>query len=144
MNTANEGAQQEQRYIIDIILAHYPETQVIYLFGSYQTADEQPTSDADVALLLPPQQAKAAGSLALSALRSELEACLGRDVDLINLRQAPTVLQKEVVAAERRIYLADEYAAAEFEMLTLSFYQKLNEERGNIIRDALTTGRFIV
>ncbi len=143
MNTANEGAQREQRHIIDTILAHFPETQAIYLFGSYQTADERPTSDVDMALLLPPQQAKAVGSLALSTLRSELEAYLGRDVDLINLRQAPTVLQKEVVAAERRIYLADEYAAAEFEMLTLSYYQKLNEERGFIIRDALATGRFI-
>ncbi|MEJ5311040.1 MAG: nucleotidyltransferase domain-containing protein [Anaerolineae bacterium] len=129
--------------LINIILAHYPETQAIYLFGSYQTADERPDSDVDIALLLPPQQAKAAGTLALSALRSELEVYLERDVDLINVRQASTVLQKEVVAADRRIYLADEYAAAEFEMLTLSFYQKLNEERGNIIRDALTTGRFI-
>jgi uncharacterized protein len=64
-------------------------------------------------------------------------------VDLINLRQVSTVLQKEVIAADRRIYLADEYAAAEFEMLTLSYYQKLNKERATIIRDALATGRFI-
>ena len=143
MNTVNERAQQKQSHIIDTILAHYPETQAIYLFGSYQTADERSDSDVDIAILLPPQQAKAAGSLALSALRSELENYLKRDVDLINLRQAPTVLQKEVVAAERRIYLTDEYAAAEFEMLTFSYYQKLNEERAAIIRDALTTGRFI-
>lgn len=129
--------------LVDIILAYYPEAQAIYLFGSYQTADEQPTSDVDIALLLPPQQAKAAGSLALSTLRSELEVYLERDVDLINLRQVSTVLQKEVIAAEHQIYLADEYAAAEFEMLTLSFYQKLNEERAAIIRDALTTRRFI-
>jgi len=133
-----------QHRIIDTILAHYPRTQAIYLFGSYQTADERPDSDVDIALLLPPRQAKAASSLALSALRSDLEICLKKDVDLINVRQAPTVLQKEVVAADRRIYFADEYAAAEFEMLTLSFYQKLNEERRSIIRDALTTGRFIV
>ncbi len=135
--------QKFNSMLINIILAHYPETQAIYLFGSYQTADERADSDMDIALLLPPQQAKAAGTLALSALRFELEAHLERDVDLINVRQAPTVLQKEVVAADRRIYLADAYAAAEFEMLTLSYYQKLNEERGNIIRDALTTGRFV-
>jgi len=29
-------------------------------------------------------------------------------------------------------------------MLTLSYYQKLNEERAEIIGDALATGRFIV
>ncbi|MCD6344548.1 MAG: hypothetical protein J7M17_02930, partial [Anaerolineae bacterium] len=60
------------------------------------------------------------------------------------------VLQKEVIAADRRIYPAisewpaDEYAADEFEMLTLSYYQELNEERADIIEDALATGRFIV
>jgi len=129
--------------LINIIRAHYPETQAIYLFGSYQTADERPHSDVDIALLLPPEQAKAVGTLALSALRSELEVYLERDVDLINLRQVPTVLQKEVVAADRQIYCANAYAAAEFEMLTFSYYQKLNEERRNIIRDALTTGRFV-
>ncbi len=135
--------QPSSHTLIDIILTHYPQTQAIYLFGSYQTDDEQPTSDVDIAILLPPRQAKAAGSLALSALRSELEAYLERDVDLINLRRVSTVLQKEVVAADRRIYCADAYAAAEFEMLTFSYYQKLNEERSNIIRDALTTGRFV-
>ncbi|MEA3396520.1 MAG: nucleotidyltransferase domain-containing protein, partial [Chloroflexota bacterium] len=69
---------------------------------------------------------------------------LKKKVDLINLRRVPTVLQKEVIAADRRIYHADEYAADEFEMLTLSYYQKLNEERAEIIEDALATGRFIV
>ena len=143
MSRANPETQVEQRRIIDIILAHYPATQAVYLFGSHQTDDEQRTSDVDIAILLPPRQAKAAGSLALSALRAELEIYLKKDVDLINLRQAPTVLQKEVVVADRRIYCVDAYAAAEFEMLTFSYYQKLNEERGNIIRDALTTGRFV-
>lgn len=158
VNLLNSGAQWDQtatslptakvarksnRTIINTILAHYPQTQAVYLFGSYQTTDERPDSDVDIAVLLPPQQAKTAGSLALSALRSELEVYLEKDVDLINLRQVSTVLQKEVVAAERRIYLANEYAAAEFEMLTFSYYQKLNEERALIIRDALMTGRFI-
>jgi uncharacterized protein len=95
-------------------------------------------------LLLPPRQAKEAGSLVMSGLWSELMDLFHKDVDLINLRLVPTVLQKEVVVADRRIYYADEYAADEFEMLTLSYYQKLNEERRAIIEDALATGRFIV
>jgi predicted nucleotidyltransferase len=130
--------------IVRSILEHYPTAQAIYLFGTYGTADEWPDSDVDIAVLLAPQQAKAAGSLALSALRFELEASLKKEVDLINLRRVPTVLQKEVIAADRRIYQADEYAADEFEMLTLSYYQKLNEERAEIVEDALATGRFII
>ena len=139
----------EKDDIIRIIL-HYPDVQAVYLFGTYDTDDERPDSDVDIAVLLAPQQAKAAGLLALSNLRFELEDYMKKEVDLINLRRVPTVLQKEVIAADRRIYpatsewRADEYAADEFEMLTLSYYQKLNEERAEIIEDALATGRFIV
>ena len=136
--------------IVRTVLEHYAAAQAIYLFGTYDTDDEWPDSDVDIAVLLAPQQAKAAGLLALSDLRFELEAALKKEVDLINLRRVPTVLQKEIIAAGRRIYpaisewRADEYAAAEFEMLTLSYYQKLNEERAEIVEDALATGRFIV
>ncbi len=130
--------------IVRKILEHYPTVQAIYIFGTYGTADEWPDSDVDIAVLLAPSQAKAARLLALSDLRFELEDLLKKKVDLINLRRVPTVLQKEVIAADRRIYYADEYAADEFEMLTLSYYQKLNQERADIIEDALATGRFIV
>ena len=100
-------------------------------------------SDADIAFLLPPQQAKTTDMMAVSDLRFALERLLKRDVDLINLRQVPTVLQREVLLADRRIYCADQYAADEFEMLTISYYQKLTEERADIIRDVLETGRII-
>ena len=62
---------------------------------------------------------------------------------MINLRLASTVFQKEIIAADRRIYCADEYAADEFEMLTFSYYQKLNEERAGILDAAKRSGRFL-
>lgn len=132
-----------QQKIVDTILTSFPETQAIYLFGSFGTEDEWPNSDADIAILLPPQQAKAERTLAMHPLRAELESIVHRDVDLINLRRVSTVFQKEIVFAERRVYTGDRHAADEFEMLTLSFYQKLNEERAEIIRDGLETGRFV-
>lgn len=128
--------------IIDTIVAHHPTVQAIYLFGSYGTADERPESDADIALLLTPSEAKQAGSLAMTDLQSELRGMIGRSVDLINLRQVSTVLQKEVVIADRRIFEGDLRAAEEFEMLTISYYQKLNEERAGIIESALAGGGF--
>lgn len=128
--------------VIQAILAHHPNTQAIYLFGSYGTEQEWSGSDVDIAVLLPPQESKATGLLALSDLHVALEFALGKAVDLVNLRHVPTVLQKEVVAANRRIYERDKYAAEEFEMLTLSLYQKLNEERAGIVESALTGGRF--
>lgn len=129
--------------IVRAVLSHYPAAQAIYIFGTYGTADERADSDVDIAVLLPPQQAKTAGLLVLSDLRFKLEASLKKEVDLINIRRVPTVLQKEIITADRRIYCADEYAADEFEMLTLSYYQRLNEERAEIIKDALASGRII-
>ena len=128
--------------IVQAVLEHYPDAQAIYLFGSYGTEEEWPESDADIAVLLPPREAKKNGSLMMSAVRFVLESILKKDVDLINLRQVSTVLQKEVVAADHRVYAGDVFAAEEFEMLTLSNYQKLNEERAGIVASALADGRF--
>ncbi len=121
---------------------HYPDVKAIYLFGSYDTEREWPNSDVDIALLLPPANARETGSLALSPLWFELERLFGKTVDLINLRQVSTVFQKEIIMADRRIYCGDEYAADEFEMLALSFYQKLNQERSEVLAEGLRSGRF--
>ncbi len=130
-----------QTQIVQTILSHFPQTQAIYLFGSYGTAQEWPDSDVDIAVLLPPKLAKQIGSLTLSKLHLALAALLNKEVDLINVRQVSTVFQKEIIMAERRIFCADEYAADEFEMLTLSYYQKLNEERREILAEFARTGR---
>lgn len=105
--------------MIETILACYPDTQAIYLFGSYGTEQEWPDSDVDIALLLPPAASRQANHLTLGDLRPALERLLGREVDLINVRQVSTVFQKEIIMVERRIFCADLYAADEFEMLTL-------------------------
>ena len=127
--------------IVQTILTHTPQVQAVYLFGSYGTEDERPSSDVDIALLLPPEQAKAEGSLLLGELHLALAELLGKEVDLVNLRQVSTVFQKEIVMTGRQIFCADAYAAAEFEMLTLSYYQKLNEERREILAAFAESGR---
>lgn len=132
----------EAQAIVQLLMRHYPTLQAIYLFGTYGTEDMWPESDVDLALLLPPAEARHTPPLALSPARLELEQLLKRDVDLINLRRASTVLQKEVIMAEQRLWCADVYAADEFEMLTLSYYQKLNQERAEIIAEGLRSGRF--
>ena len=132
----------KQDEIIRLILEYYPDTQAVYLFGSQAAGEEWPESDVDIAVLLPPHKAKKVASLQISDMRFDLETLLGKEIDLINLRRVPTVLQKEVIAADSRIYEGDRFAAEEFEMLTLSYYQKLNEERAQILAEALAGGRF--
>ena len=88
------------------IRTHYPNVQAVYLFGSYGTEQQWPDSDADIALLLPADEAKRAGNLAMTDLHAALGRLLGKEVDLINLRQVSTVFQKEIIMAERRIFCA--------------------------------------
>ncbi|MGH8610590.1 MAG: type VII toxin-antitoxin system MntA family adenylyltransferase antitoxin [Gammaproteobacteria bacterium] len=142
MEVTRVNGVSEQDATIQTVLSHYPDTQAIYLFGSYGTTDEWPDSDVDIALLLPAGQARVNRMLVMSPLWTELESLLKKPVDLINLRETPTVFQKEIIAADRRIYTGDAYAADEFEMLVLSFYQKLGEERAEILAEGLRSGRF--
>jgi len=128
--------------LVQTVLAHYPDVQAIYLFGSYGTEGEWPNSDVDIALLMPPETSKQVGPLMTSPLRSALARLLGRAVDLLNARQVSTVFQKEIVMADRRIYTASEYAADAFEVQTLSAYQKLNQERAEVLAEGLRSGRF--
>ncbi len=122
--------------LIKLCLNVFPSLQAIYLFGSYDTENEWPNSDVDIALLLPVQLTN---NLYLTELHQQLEQLYKKPIDLINLRQVTTVFQKEIIMAERRVYCADQYKTDEFEMLTLSFYQKLNEERQEILQEFFLT-----
>lgn len=129
--------------IVETVRRYYPEVEAVYLFGSHGTPDAREDSDVDIALLLPPAEAKAAGGLYHSKCREELERVLSRPVDLINLRRVNTVFRHEIVWEGRIIYQRSEFAVDEFEMLTMSFYQKLNEERAEILAEIQRTGRIL-
>lgn len=127
--------------IVRIVLEHYPSTQAIYLFGTHGMPDEWPDSDVDIAVLLPPDDAERNAHLMLTPCHYALTDALGKSVDLLNARRISTVFQKEIVQSGRLLYSSDDSAVAEFEMLTLSLYQKLNEERKAIIDSFEETGR---
>ena len=126
--------------IIRTVLTYYPSIQGIYVFGSYGSGDPLPDSDVDIALLLPHEQAKEEKNLMLSQCRFDLEKVLKKQVDLLNARQVSTVFQKEIIFGDL-IFCSNANAVDEFEMLTLSYYQKLNEERSGILDAFMRTAR---
>lgn len=135
-------SETTEQAVVKIVLGHYAAVQGIYLFGTHGTEYERPESDVDIALLFPPEQAKAEGDLSLTQCRVDIENALHKEVDLLNLRLASTVFQKEIISSAVLLHCADRYAVDEFEMLVLSFYQKLNEERADVLAEGLASGRF--
>ena len=126
-----------------LVTSFYPDIQAVYLFGSYGTEYERPDSDVDIALLFDVHQAGIIKDLLFSECSMALAAALKKDVDLINLRRVNTVLQHEIVQGGRVILIQDEYAKDLFEMLVLSAYQKLNEERAEILQEIQRSGRIL-
>lgn len=127
--------------LVEIILRDFPTAQAIYLFGSYARGDQRADSDVDLAVLLPMDTALAVGDLRLSDTALNLSKLARKDVDLVNLRQVSTVFQNQIVHTGKLLYSGDERARQEFEMLALSFYIKLNEERAGILRQFRETRR---
>lgn len=134
---------ERHQTIIKIVHSAFPDVEAIYLFGSYDTVYETESSDVDIAILLPPLKAKSVARSTLRDVRLELERVLNRDVDLINIRMVNVVFRNEIIKDARRIYSVDSCAADEFEMMTMSLYQKLNEERAEILDEIAASGRVL-
>ncbi|CAN5730634.1 hypothetical protein BH20ACT11_BH20ACT11_16830 [soil metagenome] len=71
----------------------------------------------------------------------ELASRAGRDVDVVDLARASTVMRAQVVHEGERLYCADGTACDTFEDYVYSSYARLNEERREILRDILSRGR---
>lgn len=113
-----------------------PDLIALYAFGSQVTGDVRPDSDVDLAILAP----LALSPLALLALRENLAERLHRDVDLVDLRSASTVLRMQVISTGRCLFSGDDLTRETFEMVVYSSYARLNEERRGILEDIRARG----
>jgi predicted nucleotidyltransferase len=118
------------------LLSALPDCQAIYRFGSWGTAAQRPESDIDLAVL-PSQPMDAVHRWELA---QTLASTVGRDVDLVDLLSASTVLRMQVVAHGERVYCADVDRVEQFENSVFSTYAKLNEERREILADVRQRG----
>lgn len=118
------------------ILTALPDCQAIYLFGSWGTDAQRPESDIDLAVL-PSQPIDPVHRWELA---QTLASAVGRDVDLVDLLSASTVLRMQVVAHGERLYCADIDTVEKFENSVFSTYAKLNEERREILADVRQRG----
>lgn len=114
-----------------------PELVAVYQFGSSVQNSEHAESDLDLAILA----RRPLPNLDRWTLQEDLAAQMHREVDLVDLRSASTVMQKEVVSRGVVLAEGDQTARQRFEMWVYSAYAMLNEERAGILEDVRTRGR---
>jgi predicted nucleotidyltransferase len=104
---------------------------VLYIFGSFGTARQHPGSDLDLALL----PSIPLNPVHLFELANILSTRLNREVDLVDLSTASTVMAKEVIRTGERLIINDLSTTKIFEMRTLADYARLNEERQPVLAE---------
>lgn len=110
---------------------------LVFLFGSTVKEFTHKGSDIDIAFL---SDEKELDKYEIFMIAQELASKLNRDVDLIDLNQASTVLQAQIVSTGKIIYCTDERKKAAFELKALKMYAKLNEERSPILKNIDESG----
>lgn len=111
------------------VIGLLPDSRLIYLFGSQATETANPQSDIDIAVLL----SKKLNPIERFEIQEKLASQFKRDVDLVDLLSASTVLQHQVIQSGKLLW-GNEEEQTKFEMQVLSMYQHLNEERSEILK----------
>ncbi len=113
-----------------------PSLIALYRFGSAERGAVRPDSDIDLAILTQ----EALPELRRFELAQDLAIQLHRDVDLVDLRSASTVMRMQILSTGTCLASQDEQARREFEMYAYSDYARLNEERRDILKRISESG----
>jgi len=127
---------EQEKLIVKAVLEALPDSLAIYRFGSWGTSAQRADSDIDIAVL-PPNRLDPVRRWELA---QRLASLVGRDVDLVDLLSASTVLKMQVVAHGELLCAPDADAVDRFADLVFSSYARLNEERREILTDVLQRG----
>jgi predicted nucleotidyltransferase len=109
----------------------------IYFFGSFPEGTYRNDSDIDIAVLAKGEW----DNIKRWEITGILSEELNKDVDLINLENASTVMKAQIVTRGKCIYESNKIKKDFFEMYSLSDYARLNEERKEIIEGIKKEGR---
>ena len=117
--------------LITEINSKFPNVRGIYQFGSSLDYDLEDCNDVDIAVLLDSKLPE----LICLEFQNDLSLSTSKKIDLIQLRTVSTVFQHEIFTKGKRIYALSESFCDDYEAINLSLYQKLNEERAEILEE---------
>ena len=122
--------------LIQFISQAIPDLIALYRFGSHAKGNTRPDSDVDLAVLT----GDPIRALRRFELAQELAVRLHRDVDLVDLCVASTVMRMQVISTGECLDSPNGPARREFEMYAYADYARLNEERGEILKRVRASG----
>jgi predicted nucleotidyltransferase len=126
-----------EELIVQHLHTALPSLRAVYLFGSVVTEHFTKDSDIDVAVLT----SEPMDALLRWKLIQQLAIALNRDVDLVDLSIASTVMQFQVVSTGERVFTADPVGIEWWELKVYQLYLTLNDDRKPILEAIQQTGR---
>lgn len=121
--------REEDAVEIKLFLQKALEPFLVIVFGSAAKGSIRNDSDIDIAFLS--EQNHSAYEVFMIA--QELATKLGRDVDLLDLSKASTVMKAQIVNSGRVLHCSNEQRRMDFFMKTLKEYAVLNEQRQPVL-----------
>lgn len=111
------------------VTATLPDVWAIYVYGSMARGDDAPTSDIDLAVLLPPGAAipDKLGLMARAATAA------GRDVDIVDLRKVNLDLVHALLRDGRQLLVRNEAETLAWEAERMTDYALFNPRRADIV-----------
>ena len=129
-------ADMDDHALIEHIRKSVPSLIALYRFGSQAKGTARPDSDIDLAVLAH----NPIPNLRRFELAQELAVQLHCDVDLVDLRNASTVMRMQVLSTGTCLDTQNESVRREFEMYAYSDYARLNEERRELVKGITERG----
>jgi len=126
----------DKQLILKELIRAISELQAIYVFGSVASGDAHVNSDLDLAVL----STELIDEVLLWDLSQQLAVQLGRDIDLVDLSKASTVMRMQIISSGQLLYCLDDRALAVFADYVYSAYTRFNAERREILRDIQQRG----
>lgn len=119
-----------------VLRAAHPALVAVYRFGSSVTGTARPDSDIDLALL----GQRPLSPLERFDLQERIAAALRRQVDLVDLRTASTVMASQVITTGTLLFEGHASERGRFEDFVFGRYARLNEERRGILERVAAEG----
>jgi predicted nucleotidyltransferase len=130
------NARLQEERIVALLQAELPGLLGVWLFGSQANGHANVHSDVDLAVLV----AGRADPLQLWNIGQKLAAVMDRDVDLLDLRVASTVMQYQVITEGRLLWQKDAQGIL-YESAILSDKTELDTARAGLLADIRREGR---